>query len=58
MKKEDLVEFKDQPGNQYKFVVGNNSRLRDELGWKTEYTIETALNEIIMFGKEKYNVKF
>ncbi len=58
MKKENLVVFNEQASNQYKFVVGNNSRLRDELGWKPEYTIETALNEIIMLGKEKYNVKF
>ena len=57
MKKENLVVFNEQASNQYKFVVGNNSRLRDELGWKTEYTIETALNEIITLGKEKYNVR-
>lgn len=58
MKKENLVVFNEHASNQYKFVVGNNSRLRNDLGWEPEYTIETALKEIIMLGKEKYNVKF
>ncbi len=57
MNKEHLVIFNEQASNQYKFVVGNNSRLVNEIGWQPKYTIEQALEEIIALGKEKTYVK-
>ncbi len=57
MNKEHLVIFNEQVSNQYKFVVGNNSRIVNEIGWQQKYTIEQALEEIIAQGKEKTNVK-
>lgn len=57
MGKENLVVFNEQSSNQYKFVVGNNSRLVNEIGWEPKYTIEQALEEVIALGKEKTYVK-
>lgn len=57
MNKEHLVIFNEQASNQYKFVVGSNSRLVNEIGWQPKYTIEQALEEIIALGKEKTYVK-
>ena len=57
MDKENLVVFNEQASNQYKFVVGNNSRLVNEIGWTPRYTLEQALKEVITLGKEKSYVK-
>ena len=55
--KENLVVFNEQMSDQYKFVVGNNSRLVNEIGWVPKYTIKQALEEVIALGKEKTYVK-
>lgn len=57
MDKKNLVVFNEQASNQYKFVVGNNSRLVNEIGWTPRYTLEQALKEVITLGKEKSYVK-
>jgi len=45
--KEHLLDLKTLPTNQPLQIVGDNTRLREEVGFRCKYTLEQALKEII-----------
>lgn len=45
--KSDLLDFDDKIEGQPKFIVGDNSRLINEVGYEIRYSINDALNEIL-----------
>ncbi len=47
MGKEQLVIFKDEPSNQPPIIVGDNSRLVNEVRYKINYDLNTGIKEII-----------
>lgn len=47
MGKEHLLIFKEQPSNQQRRVVGDNTRLTQEVGYQLKYDLSTALDEIL-----------
>ncbi len=47
LKKEKLIIFKDEISNQPPIIIGNNSRLLNEVGYKIKYDLGTAVHEII-----------
>lgn len=52
--REDLVEFKELPSPQQVRVVGDITRLSNELNFRPRYELETALNEVIsLWGGER-----
>ena len=46
LKKENLLVFKDEPSNQPPIIVGDNSRLINEVGYKMKYTLDEAIREV------------
>ena len=47
MNKENLIIFKDEPSNQPPLIVGDNTRLIKEVGYKQSYTLNEAIEEIL-----------
>ena len=47
MKKEHLVKFFDEPSNQPPIIVGDNSRLINEVCFNPQYDVESAISEIL-----------
>lgn len=47
LNKEDLLILKDEPCNQPPVIVGDNSRLRNEVGYNIKYSHDSAIDEII-----------
>ena len=47
MGKEHLIIFKDVPSNQPPIIVGDNTKLLKEVGYKIKYTPEKAFKEIL-----------
>jgi nucleoside-diphosphate-sugar epimerase len=45
--KEKLLQFEDNIEGQPKFIVGDSSRLIDEVGYNIQYSLDKALDEII-----------
>lgn len=45
--KENLVKFVDDPGNQQRTVIGDSTRLRNEVGYNPAYSLETGIKETI-----------
>jgi len=45
--REDLLEFTDDASNQPSMIVGDNSRLLNEVGYKTKFSLDKAINEIL-----------
>jgi nucleoside-diphosphate-sugar epimerase len=45
--KENLIECQEKISNQPSFIVGDNSRLRNEVGYSLNYTLDMAIDEII-----------
>ena len=45
--KEELLDLKDLPTTQPPIIVGDNTRLINEVGFTPRYTMESALKEII-----------
>lgn len=56
MNKEHLVVFKEQASPQQVRVVGNPTRLNQEVGFIPKYSIEEALKEVIEIRKGVVNV--
>jgi nucleoside-diphosphate-sugar epimerase len=46
--KEDLLKFENKIEGQPKFIFGDNTRLKDEIGYEIQYSLEKALEEIIL----------
>lgn len=44
--KEHLITFQDEPSNQPPIIVGDNSRLENEVGYKAQYNVQNAIIEI------------
>ena len=47
MGKEKLIIFKDEPSNQPPIIVGDNSRLVNEVGYENYYNLKNAIMEIL-----------
>lgn len=47
MSKEDLIIFKDEQSNQPPIIVGDNSRLLNEVKYEIKYNIQNAIKEIL-----------
>jgi nucleoside-diphosphate-sugar epimerase len=47
MGKENLIVFKDEPSNQPPIIVGDNSRLVNEVGFKYQYGLTNGIKEVI-----------
>lgn len=47
MGREELLLLKEMPVNQPPIIVGNNTRLTEEVGFQPSYSLEQALREII-----------
>ena len=47
MGKENLIIFKDEPSNQPSIIVGDNSRLIEEVGYKNEYKLVKGIKEVV-----------
>lgn len=47
LSKEDLLEFVDGPTNQPPLIVGDNSKLINEVGYKIQYSLDEAIEEVI-----------
>ena len=47
MQKDHLIEFIDECQNQPTFIVGDNSRLKNEVGYEIMYTLDDAISEIL-----------
>jgi len=47
MGKENLIVFKDEPSNQPPIIVGDNSRLINEVKYKFHYDLNSSLAEIL-----------
>lgn len=45
--KENLLVFRDESQGQPAFIVGDNSRLKNEVGYKLQYSLNEALDKII-----------
>ena len=45
--KEDLLKFEDQIEGQPKIIVGDDSRLREEVGYNVKYGLEEAMEQIL-----------
>lgn len=45
--KEHLVNFEDEPSNQPPIIVGDNSRLLNEICYKYRYNLQLAIKEIL-----------
>lgn len=50
MGKENLIVFKDEQSNQPPVIVGDNSRLTNEVGYSIKYDLKSAINEILKFN--------
>lgn len=47
MKKENLIVFKDEPSNQPPIIVGDNSRLINEVKYVIKYNLKNGVQEIL-----------
>ena len=47
IKKENLIIFKDEPSNQPPIIVGDNSRLINEVGYKIKFDTCAAIKDIL-----------
>lgn len=47
LNKENLIIFKDEPSNQPPIIVGDNSRLVNEVGYKIKYDLSDAIDDIL-----------
>ena len=47
MGKENLIIFKDEPSNQPPIIVGDNSILINEFGYKNTYTLKNSIYQCI-----------
>ena len=45
--KENLLDLKNLPTTQPAIIIGDNSRLTNEVGFVPQYTLQEALKEII-----------
>ena len=50
--REDLVDFEDDCANQPPIIVGDNTRLLEEVGFHPAYTLDEAVDEILEAAKE------
>lgn len=48
LKKENILIFQDEPSNQPPMIVGDNSRLINEVGYKNIYSLTESVKEIIV----------
>ena len=48
MNAENLLTIKQELGNNPPFIVADNSRLINEVGYKIQYTTDKAIDEIIL----------
>ena len=45
--KTDLIVLKNEPSNQPPLLVGDNSRLQNEIGYKTQYSLQQAITDLL-----------
>ncbi|WP_130861659.1 NAD-dependent epimerase/dehydratase family protein [Bacilliculturomica massiliensis] len=50
---EDMIEFADPVCGDIKQIVANSARLRNEVGWKADYSIQSGVIEFIKWMTEK-----
>ena len=46
----------DVPSEELTLLKGDSSKIRNELGWKPEYTMETMLDEMIEYWGVKLQI--